>query len=128
MSTNWVALIEKAQSIAPTKAHVDLLSDGLRIVGKERDDALRRCAELEGRLAKLDRPAAMVENMGVLWKRTANGFESHPYCRECSSHPIMMLAPPSRPMFWMCSEGHQAPRSVEAPSSREIGPTCSESE
>jgi hypothetical protein len=117
MITNFLAIIEKAQSIAPTKAHVDLLSEALRSVGKERDDALRRCSELEERLRKLERPATLIENMGVLWKRTATGFELHPYCRECSSHPIMTLAPPSRPMFWMCSEGHQAPRSVVPPTS-----------
>lgn len=110
-----MAIIEKAQSIAPTKAHVELLSEALRKVGEERDNALGRCIELEAHLLKLERPTAMSENMGVLWKRTATGFESHPYCRECSSHPIMSLAPPSRPMFWMCSAGHQAPCSIVPP-------------
>lgn len=115
MSTNYLAIIEKAQSIAPTKAHLDMLNEALRRVGEERDEALRQCAVLESRLLRLERPEAMKENMGVLWKRSATGFERMPYCRECVTHPIMMQAPPSRPMFWMCSEGHQAPLSVNPP-------------
>jgi len=115
MSTNWVSIIEKAQSIAPTKAHLDLLSEGLRKVGEERDDALRRCVELEERLLKLERPPSMDENMGALWKRTATGHEPNPYCRECANHPIMLASPPSRPMFWMCSQGHQLPLAIVPP-------------
>jgi hypothetical protein len=115
MSTNWTAIIEKAQSIAPVKAHVDLLTEALRKVGEERDDALRRCSELEGRLVRLERPAAMVEHMGVLWKRTATGFEPNPYCRECPTHPIMSVFPPafthSPPEQWECSSKHRAPYS-----------------
>ena len=116
MMTNWIAIIEKVQSIAPTKAHVDLLSEALRRVGEERDTALRRCAELESRVLSLEAPPAMVENMGVLWKRTATGFERIPYCRDCSSHPIMFPVPPRHPVFFACSEGHQVPRAVAPPS------------
>jgi hypothetical protein len=47
---------------------------------------------------------------GVLWKRTANGFEKYPYCKECPHHPVMMGMPPrGRPMFWRCSSEHHAP-------------------
>lgn len=115
MSTNWAAIIDKAQSIAPTKAHVELLSEALRKVGEERDDALRRCAELEARLLRLERPPEMSEHMGVLWKRTTTGFEKIPYCRECPTHPIMFPFPSRSPKYWICSEGHQVPRSVTPP-------------
>ena len=59
------------------------------------------------------------ESMGVFWKRTATGFEPHPYCNECAHHPVMMPVPPSgvmRPMFWMCSSKHQAPYAIMPPS------------
>jgi hypothetical protein len=49
---------------------------------------------------------------GVFWKRTATGFEKFPYCKECSHHPIMIGQPPMpnmTPMFWQCSNGHNAP-------------------
>jgi hypothetical protein len=115
MSMNWMALIEKAQSIVPTKAHVDLLIEGLRKVGEERDDAVRRCAELEARLLRLEIPAGMVEHMGVLWKRTANGFEPNPYCKECPTHPVMCVFPPALvgepPERWDCSHKHRTPYS-----------------
>ena len=101
-----MAVIEKAQSIAPTKAHVDLLAEALRQVGEERDDALRRCAELEARLLRLERPTAMVEHMGLLWKRIATGFEARPYCPECPSHPVMMGFPPGGSDMWVCPANH----------------------
>jgi hypothetical protein len=51
------------------------------------------------------------EFAGVLWKRTATGFEAFPYCKECSHHPIMTGHPPFGldPMLWICSQNHTAP-------------------
>jgi hypothetical protein len=51
------------------------------------------------------------EFAGVLWKRTAKGFEPFPYCKECSHHPIMTGHPPFGldPMLWICSQNHTAP-------------------
>ena len=47
---------------------------------------------------------------GVLWKRTASGFENYPYCKECDHNPVMIGMPPGRrAMFWQCSNGHTAP-------------------
>lgn len=56
----------------------------------------------------------LVESMGVLWKRTATGFEPHPYCKECVSHPVM--TPMQYPGIWVCGTGdHHAPLSVRPP-------------
>jgi hypothetical protein len=45
---------------------------------------------------------------GILWKRTSNGFEPFPYCKECDNHPVMFGQPPhplrQNPMLWQCSK------------------------
>jgi hypothetical protein len=115
VTVNWVAVIEKAQSLAPTKAHVDLLAEALRQVGKERDDALRRCEELEARLLRLERPTEMVEYSGLLWKRTTAGFEQRPYCPECNNHPVMMGFPPGSADMWACPANHTFDYAIKPP-------------
>jgi len=55
-----------------------------------------------------------VENMGVLWRRRPTGYEPYPYCKECSSHPIM--TPNHEIGIWGCGNGkHHAPISVKPP-------------
>jgi hypothetical protein len=72
-------------------------------------------ANLRAQLQNLQ-PVGFEENMGVLWKRTANGFEQHPYCKECASHPIM--TPVHEARTWVCATGnHIAPFSVKPPAS-----------
>ena len=115
MSVNWVAVIEKAQSLAPTKAHVDLLAEALRQVGKKRDDALRRCEKLEARLLRLERPTEMVEYSGLLWKRTTTGFEQGLYCPACNNHPLMMGFPPGSADMWACPANHTFDYAIEPP-------------
>jgi hypothetical protein len=51
------------------------------------------------------------ESMGVLWKRSGRGFEPHPYCNECSHHPVMTLIGE----VWVCSHRHTAPETVKPP-------------
>lgn len=55
-----------------------------------------------------------VESTGVLWKRTATGFESHPYCKHCAGNPVM--SPIRTARQWVCGTGeHIAPMSVSPP-------------
>ena len=69
-------------------------------------------AELHDARAEIQRlkPAGFVESMGVLWKRTATGFEPYPYCKGCPAPTVM--SPLLRGRGWVCATGdHHAPRS-----------------
>ena len=66
-------------------------------------------AHLELQRAQAEKSPDFVLHNGVLWKKTANGFEAFPCCNECKHHPVMHKAPPRFPRYWMCSEGHMAP-------------------
>lgn len=50
--------------------------------------------------------AQFAESEGLLWKRTAAGFESRPYCPECPTHPVMTPFPPGEPLLWTCPSDH----------------------
>src|ERR1039458_1548888 len=68
--------------------------------------------QLRTKLSNSQPPAGgFVENMGVLWKRRAKGFEPNPYCNECSHHPVMSQIG----MVWVCSHRHTAPETVQPP-------------
>jgi hypothetical protein len=59
---------------------------------------------------------AFQESMGVLWKRTASGFEPNPYCNECASHPPMFPQPPvGTILYWNCSRSHTVSGNVRPP-------------
>ena len=62
--------------------------------------------EIAAMAASNPKPADFVEKMGVLWKRSGNGFEKTPYCPQCSNHPLMFGQPPmgGDPMLWQCSK------------------------
>lgn len=83
-------------------------------VGKlERENAQLK-AEVELLREQLQRaqPVGLVENEGVLWKRTATGFEKNPYCKQCTSHPVML----GKGSVWLCGSGeHFAPRNARPP-------------
>ena len=88
----------------------------------ELSDAHRKIASLEAEVAQLRQQLqraqpqsdGFVESMGVLWKRTATGFESHPYCKHCAGNPIM--SPIHGARKWVCGTGdHIAPFSVKPP-------------
>jgi class 3 adenylate cyclase len=51
--------------------------------------------------------------MGLLWKRTATGFEPRPYCPECPSHPVMSGFPPGSEDMWACPSDHTFDYSTE---------------
>lgn len=81
--------------------------------------ARRNLAELQGenerlrtenaKLQGMDQDLSQfVENMGVLWKRVPDGFESMPYCKECPSHPIMK--PLLRTRLLVCFSGRHYAR------------------
>jgi hypothetical protein len=56
---------------------------------------------LRQRLSRLSVPEDYVSVSGVLWRRTASGFEAAPYCPTCKI--VMFDFPPGEKMFWNCS-------------------------
>jgi hypothetical protein len=52
------------------------------------------------------KPTGMVENDGLLWKRTPSGFDRRPYCPRCDDHPVMMEFPPGSRELWACPSDH----------------------
>src|SRR6266436_2685608 len=113
-------LAKDAARIASTatlsKDVIDLLQTKLSLLTEQTAGLEKENAELKAENANLrnqlqDEPIEFEESMGVLWKRTATGFEQHPYCKECPSHPVM--TPVRRANIWVCGTGnHNAPRSV----------------
>jgi FtsZ-binding cell division protein ZapB len=105
-----------------SKDVVDLLEKKVALLTGELSDARRKIASLEAEAAQLRQQLqraqpqsdGFVESMGVLWKRTATGFESHPYCKHCAGNPIM--SPIHGARKWVCGAGdHIAPFSVKPP-------------
>lgn len=123
-----------------SKDVIDLLEKKLALITGELEISQRKTVSLESQMLVLTTKAtkleienrqlraqlhnsppvvgALQESMGVLWKRTATGFEPHPYCNECAHHPVMFANPPPEvmdPMFWQCSSNHKAPYSAKPP-------------
>jgi hypothetical protein len=105
-----------------SKDVVDLLEKKVALLTGELSDAHRKIASLEAEAAQLrqqlqraqPQSGGFVESMGVLWKRTATGFESRPYCKHCAGNPIM--SPIHGARKWVCGTGdHIAPFSVKPP-------------
>jgi hypothetical protein len=46
--------------------------------------------------------AKPVPHMGVLWKRSLDGFEPNPYCPKCPN-TVLIRNPPNRNYYWYCS-------------------------
>ena len=105
-----------------SKDVVDLLEKKVALLTGELSDAHRKIASLEAEVAKLHQQLqsaqpqsdGFAESMGVLWKRTASGFETHPYCAQCPRPAVM--SPMHRARKWVCSDGHFAPLSARPPS------------
>jgi hypothetical protein len=79
-------------------------------------DLSRRIRDLEAELKSLKEATSggeFVENMGTLWKRTADGFERFPYCKRCVDHPMMFDFGPN----YMCDSNHMIPRAAKPPQS-----------
>ena len=113
-------------SAAVMGVHINLLREQLAAVGRETTDLKTEIAHLKQTNKELTaqvqnyaaqihalKPADKVENMGVFWKRTPDGYEKIPYCGECSHHPIM--TPMWQARVYACSNGHHAPLYVEPP-------------
>jgi hypothetical protein len=108
-----------------SKDVIDLLEKKLWLLTDEMSLLVKKNAELVAKASALETEnsnlRAQIQNLqpvtgtfneygGVLWKRTASGFEKFPYCKECAHHPVMMGMPPNRrAMFWQCPSGHTAP-------------------
>ena len=113
-------VIRIATTAGLSKDVIDLMEKKLSLLAAELSQANTRISqfEIENRQLKTQlqnsQPVAgsFHEFGGVLWKRTAKGFEKFPYCKECAHHPVMIGQPPipnMTPMFWNCSHGHNAP-------------------
>lgn len=105
-----------------SKDVIDLLEKKVGLLVDENTTLSTKVSKLEIENAQLRakleyaQPAGLEESMGVLWKRTATGFEPNPYCNECPGHPVMHYFPTDhRPLRWVCSTGHSAPISVRPP-------------
>ncbi len=110
----------KDQRIALSESQLAALDSKLKVLAEELALSKSREAKLTTENTQLRQqleraePVGLQENMGVLWKPTATGFEPHPYCRECQSHPIMIH--PDGMDIWVCGNGkHHAPISVRPP-------------
>lgn len=98
---------------------IDLLTTKLGVITDELTLAQKRVSQLEAENGQLRTQlknvqpigGGFIEIGGVLWKRTAKGFEPFPYCKECAHHPVMFGQPPGfpTPVLWQCSNGHTAP-------------------
>ena len=110
-----------------SKDVVDLLEKKVALLTGELSDSHQKTARLEARILELEAevsnlrghpqnplPVGFEESMGVLWKRTPTGYETHPYCAECPRPAIM--SPMHRARLFVCSNGHDAPLSVKPPS------------
>lgn len=113
-------VVRIATTAGLSKDVIDLMEKKLSLLTSENSELKTKVSALEievrqlrGQLAN-SQPVggAFVENMGVLWKKRAKGFEPHPYCNECSHHPVMSLIG----IVWACSHQHTAPETVQPPS------------
>ena len=101
-----LALLEEAHSTLKAE-HARLKEEHARLQ-KEHGTLVAELAALkEGR-------EQFVPHDGVLWKRTASGFETHPYCAQCPRPAVM--SPMHRAHKFVCSGGHFAPMSARPPS------------
>ena len=57
---------------------------------------------LRKRLSTVAVPDKYVPSRGVLWLRTADGFEPEPYCPKCKT--VMVDFPPGVRLSWNCSQ------------------------
>jgi hypothetical protein len=82
----------------------------VKIDQEERVKIMAEKSQVESRYANLvaetkvketQKPAELVLNMGVKWKRTLNGFEPNPYCPKCGY--VMHRNPPDMELYWQCS-------------------------
>jgi hypothetical protein len=113
----------KDQRIALSQDQLVALDSKLKVLTEELAQSKSREAKLAIENADLRRelqhaqPVGFVESDGVMWKRTATGFESRPYCPECPSHPVMMGFPPREAEFWKCPKNpnHQFDYGSEPP-------------
>jgi hypothetical protein len=116
-----------ASTAGISKDVIDLMEKKLTLLAGEVVDLTAKNAVLATKISKLEiengqlraqmkhpKQGSMQESMGLLWKRTADGFESVPYCLQCPDHPIMVPMRAAR--NWVCSAGHIAPRSSKPPS------------
>ena len=112
----WLAdLLKEIPSAARYKAELEQLASEHSALKAENKN-LR--AELQQRAAKIHalQPAKQPfeESMGVLWKRTKDGFEPAPYCKDCPTHPIFTYIRQAR--LLICGvAGHHAPPNVKPP-------------
>ena|SRR5438128_1904314 len=91
-----------------------LLTEQVGALERENADLKAENAQLRAQLQQAQ-PVGFEESMGVLWKRTARGFENNPYCKECPTHPIMTQFQDLG--VWACANNkHHAPLSVRPPS------------
>ena len=114
-------LITEHGSAAILRERITQLREQFTLATERAETAEARTKNLEAQLrdARMEverlKPPGLEESMGVLWKRTPAGFEQHPYCKECPSHPVM--TPMHRARIWVCGTGdHHAPLSVRPPS------------
>ena len=76
--------------------------------------ALQKAQRAESQAPSKPAVGDLVENMGVLWRKTATGYEPHPYCKHCAGNPVM--SPIHRAQKWVCATGeHVAPFTVKPP-------------
>jgi hypothetical protein len=109
-------VIRLATTAGLSKDVIDLMEKKLVLLTDELRDVRMRISALEIENHQLRRqlddsqPVGFHPFGGVLWKRSANGFEAYPYCAECDTHPVMIQQPPfgNKVLFWQCSHGHKA--------------------
>lgn len=87
----------KEQQASLEKENASLKTENARLVS----DLQKAQSEIQ-RL----KPAGLVENDGLLWKRTPSGFDRRPYCPHCTDHPVMMEFPPGSGEMWTCPSNH----------------------
>src|SRR5437762_12295696 len=89
-----------------------LLAEQVATLEREKAELKSENARLKAEIAQLHQqlhdaePAGFVESDGLLWKRTASGFDRRPYCPTCASHPVMMEFPPRSKEMWVCPANH----------------------
>jgi hypothetical protein len=125
-----MSAIDTAKEIVRIGTTAGLSKDVIDLQAAKLDILVKENAELSTKVSRLEIENSQLrgqlkntqpvmdgfhEFAGVLWKRTANGFETFPYCNECVHHPIMSPMPPHglsiHPMHWECSARHRAPYS-----------------
>ena len=112
----------KDQRIALSEEQLAALDLKLRDALAENTRLSQRVIELERLVADRDAELQKLrqhdqlyeESMGVLWKRTKDGFEQMPYCKDCPTHQIFTYIRQAR--LLVCGvAGHHAPPNVKPP-------------